>query len=207
MPLPYELPTTAAGMARLAARPERLQYRDEGYKEHDDDKEVDSPMNDYTGDGLPSSELIQSYNNSIANTPQSIYSANNSCYSHSGSHGVNSWYILSPYVSPTANYSDSYLSQLGTAPEGATASLTQHEQTPHMSWDLGGPVYHATESNLLTVGAFGMMPNTEGPTLLPENNDHSILQCGDGDGTSSPRGIMVRPFDPQEPQCRGNYPP
>ncbi|KAL7958755.1 hypothetical protein V8C34DRAFT_282177 [Trichoderma compactum] len=190
LPIQYELPTTASGMARIAAHPDRLQYRDEEEDEHDDDKEADSPMDNLTGDDSPSSELMQSietevdhrreafagYNHSMTQSPQSHSSLDGSEHSHSGSDGVNSCVTTSPYISPITDYSGGSMSQIGSGSGGVAAFLQQHGQTPNMgmlNWDLGGSDYNELKSNLSTIPEVGLALNIEGQPMLPEYNVHS----------------------------------
>lgn len=194
LPIQYELPTTAAGMARLAANPERQQYRyedDEDDEEYSDYKEADSPTNDHSGEESPLSELIQSieteldyrretfarYNNSITNSSPSLYSVDDSGHSHSGSDGVNSCVTSSPYISSMTEFSDPSLSQLGTAPDEMTLFLQQYGQAPNMgmlNWELGESDYNAPKNDVSTIPDFEMTINAEGQMMFPEYNDHSL---------------------------------
>ncbi|PNP53365.1 hypothetical protein THARTR1_06059 [Trichoderma harzianum] len=170
LPIQYELPATASGMARIAAHPNRLQYRDEEEDEHDDYKEADSPMDDLTSDDSPSSELMQSleaevdhrkeafagYDPSMTQSPQSLYSLDDSEHSHSGSDGS--------------------VSQIGSGSDEMTAFLQQYGRTPDMgmfNWDLGDSDYNGLKNNLSTIPEFGLAQNIEGQMTLPEYNDHS----------------------------------
>ncbi|PKK53321.1 hypothetical protein CI102_3360 [Trichoderma harzianum] len=190
LPIQYELPTTASGMARIAAHPNRLQYRDEEEDEHDDDKKADSPMDDLTSDDSPSSELMQSieteldyrkeafagYHPSMTQSPQSLYSIDDSEHSHSGSDGVNTCVTTSPYISPITDYSEGSMSQIGSGSDEMTAFLQQYGQTPNMgmlNWDLGDSDYNELKNNLSTIPESGLALNIEGQMMLPEYNDHS----------------------------------
>ncbi|UKZ72897.1 hypothetical protein TrVFT333_000534 [Trichoderma virens FT-333] len=189
LPIQCELPTTATGMARLAAHPERQQYQDEDDEEHDEFKEADSPMNDHASDDSPSSEPMQSiktelesrkeaftsYNNSITHSPQSLCSVEDSEHSHSGSDGVNSCVTSSPNIPSMTDYTDSSLSQPGSEPDEIAAFLHQYGQTPNMGtldWDFDESDY-APKGDLSIIPEFGMEMNIEGQMMLPEYNDHS----------------------------------
>ncbi|RFU76779.1 c6 transcription factor [Trichoderma arundinaceum] len=191
LPIQYELPSTPAGMARLAAHPERQQYQDEDEDtEHNEYKEVDSHMKNHTDEPSPSSseplpsieteldyrkEAFSGYNNSITHSPQSLYSIDDSEQNYSGSEYTNSCVTSSPYVSSIADYSSSSLSQLGAAPNDLTLFLQQYGQTPDMgtmNWELGESGYDGTKNT--TMPDFEITMNMENQMVLPDYNDHSV---------------------------------
>jgi hypothetical protein len=191
LPIQYELPTTADGMARLAAHPERQQYRDEDDTEYSDYKEPDSPMNDSAHECVPllkpipnieaelnyRKEAFAGYNNSTTNSPQSLYSVGDSDHSHSESEGANSCVTSSPHISPIADYADSSLSQLGTTSDDIMLFFQPYGQTSNMgtlNWDLAESSYNALKDDLPPMFDFKMMPNMEEQATLPEYNDHSV---------------------------------
>lgn len=191
LPIQYELPTTSAGMARLAANPKRQQYRDFDDANDGGYNETDAPMEDRTGGNSPSSDPIQtiedepdyrreafaSYNNSITHSPQSLYTIDDSEHSHSRSESVNSGVASSPYLSSTAGYSGSSRPQPEATPDELMLFLQKYGQMPNMetfNWELGESVYNTSKSNMSTVSDFGtMMMNMEDQMVLPEYNDHS----------------------------------
>ncbi|KAM0258780.1 hypothetical protein ACHAQJ_003622 [Trichoderma viride] len=194
MPIQYELPTTATGMARLAAHPERQQYHDEDDTEHSDYKELDSPMNDSTDGSASSLEPVRSieteldldhrrkafagYNHSITNSPQSLCSIDDSDHGHSESEGTNSCATSSPYISSMADYTDSSIPHLGTASDDISLFLQPYEQTPNMgttNWELGESNFNALKNNLSTMSDFEIMLTMEDQMVLPGyNDDHSV---------------------------------
>lgn len=163
LPIQYELPTTASGMARLAAHPKRMQYGDYNV-EDSDDKERDSPANDSADESVPSLEPMKgvetelnyrreafaSHSHRVTKSPQSAYSFDDNDNSHSESEGANSCVTSSPYISPTSDYTEFSQSQLGTIPDDITLFLQQYGPIPtaeKMTWELDGSNYDAHKNN------------------------------------------------------------
>ncbi|KAL7937135.1 hypothetical protein V8C35DRAFT_332305 [Trichoderma chlorosporum] len=187
LPIQYELPITTAGMARLAARPERQQYQGNDDEELEDYKEADPPMAIHTDDDSPSSELLEcefsyrkeafaDYNSSITHSPQSLYSNDDSEHSYSGSERTSSCVTTPPNASLLTIFSDFSPSQPGSEPDEMAAFYEQYGQTLDMSmlnWDLGELDFNAPKRDLPRIPDFGMMMNDDGQMMLPEYNDHS----------------------------------
>ncbi|KAH6611294.1 c6 transcription factor [Trichoderma cornu-damae] len=195
LPIEYQLPTTAAGMARLAAHPERQQYQDVDEAEHDDYKEADSLTDGHMDQGSPSPESFPSieaelghgrrafarYSTPVTHSPKSLYSVDDSEYSHSGSEAANPCDTSSPYVPSMAGYSNSSPSQLGmaAAPEEIVFFLQQDgltlDDVGEMNWGLDQFECNATKAvtDTSTISNFGMTMGVEDRMVLPEYNDHS----------------------------------
>ncbi|KAL6910732.1 hypothetical protein GGI43DRAFT_378687 [Trichoderma evansii] len=177
LPIQYELPTTVSGMARLAADPKRVQYRDYDIGDSDD-KEPDSPTNDSTDESAPSLEPMQgvetelnhrreafvSRNHRKTKAPQSPYSFDDLDNSHSESEGANSCVTSSPYISPITDYANFSQPQLGTVPDDITIFLQQYRSMPNtekMTWELGNSNYNTLKNT------FSETPEIE--SILLEN--------------------------------------
>ncbi|KAL7974670.1 hypothetical protein HDV63DRAFT_412335 [Trichoderma sp. SZMC 28014] len=163
LPIQYELPTTASGMARLAVHPKRLQYGDYNV-EDSDDKEPDSPTNDSADESVPSLESMQSVETELnyqreafasrshhmTKSPQSAYSFDDYDNSHSESEGANSCVTSSPYISPTSDYTEFSQPQLGAMPDDLTLFLQQYgpiAAAEKMTWELDGSNYDTHKNN------------------------------------------------------------
>ncbi|UKZ70423.1 uncharacterized protein TrAtP1_011403 [Trichoderma atroviride] len=163
LPIQYELPTTASGMARAAAHPKRLQYGDYDAKDSND-KEPDSPANDSTDESVPSLEPMQgvetelnyqrdavaSHSHRTTKSPQSAYSFDDLDNSHSESEGANTCVTSSPYISTSSDCTDFPQPQLGTVPDDMTLFLEQYgsiQVTEKMTWELGDSSHSTHKSN------------------------------------------------------------
>ncbi|KAK1243816.1 hypothetical protein MKX08_001954 [Trichoderma sp. CBMAI-0020] len=163
LPIQYELPTTASGMARVAAHPKRLQYGDYD-AEDSDDKEPDSPANDSTDESVPSLEPMQgvetelnyqrdafaSHSHRATKSPQSAYSCDDLDNSHSESEGANTC-VTSPYISTSSDCTDFSQPSLGIVPDDMALFLQQYGPIPateKMTWELGDSSYGTHKYNL-----------------------------------------------------------
>ncbi|PNP42016.1 hypothetical protein TGAMA5MH_06195 [Trichoderma gamsii] len=163
LPIQYELPATASGMARVAAHPKRLQYGD--YDAEDSDgKEPDSPTNDSADGSVPSQEQLQgietelnyrreafaSHNHHVTKSPQSAYSFDDLDNSHSGSEGANSCVTSSPFNSPISDGTDFSQPLWGTMPDDMTLFLERYGPIPvteKMTWEFGDSNFSTQKNN------------------------------------------------------------
>lgn len=188
LPIQYELPTTASGMARLAAHPKRLQYGDYDV-EDGDDKQLDSPANDSADESAPSLEPMQGIeskltyrreafvgrNHCLTNSPQSSYGFDDLDNSHSSqSEGANTCVTSSPYISPISDCTDFSRPQLGTMPDDMTLFLQQYGLIPNtekMTWELGNSNYNTTHRDHFSEASDIESLLLENQMMLPDYSD------------------------------------
>ncbi|KAM0456352.1 hypothetical protein ACHAPV_007294 [Trichoderma viride] len=203
LPIQYELPTTASGMARVAAHPKRLQYGDYD-AEDSDDKEPDSPANDSADESAPSLEPMQvetelnyrreafaSHSHRMTKSPRTAYSFDDLDNSHSESEGANTCVTSSPYISPISDSTDVSQPQLGTMPDDMILFLQQYEPIPvteKMTWELGDSDYGTQKNN------FSDMSDIE--SLLMENQ-MMFPDCNDLFGMSITDTVLLRSEHPE----------
>ncbi|KAL7925564.1 hypothetical protein ACQKWADRAFT_310489 [Trichoderma austrokoningii] len=185
LPIQYELPTTASGMARLAVHPRRLQYGD--YDAEDgDEREPDSPTNDSADESVPSLEMMQgleielnyrreafiSHNNRMTNSPRSAYSFDDMDNSHFESEGASSCVTSSPCISPVADCTNFPQPQLETMPDDLTLFLEQYGPIPvteKMTWELGNSNDSIRKSNFSGTFDIGSLL-MDNQMMLPDYN-------------------------------------
>lgn len=182
LPVQYELPATASGMAKLAAHPKRLQYGDYDV-EDGDDKGPDSPTNDSVDESVPSLESMQSvetelnyrreafasHNHRMTKSPQSAYSFDDLDNGHSGSEGASSCVTSSP-ISDCADLSQPLL---GTMPDDIPLFLEQYGPRPvteKMTWELGDSNYGAQKKNFSETSDIESLL-MENQMMFPDYND------------------------------------
>lgn len=185
LPIQYELPTTASGMARVAAHPKRLQYGDYD-AEDSDDKEPDSPTNDSADESAPSLEPMQvetelnyrreafaSHSHRMTKSPRTAYSFDDLDNSHSESEGANTCVTSSPYISPISDSTDVSQPQLGTMPDDMILFLQQYEPIPvteKMTWELGDSDYGTQKNNFSDMSDIESLL-MENQMMFPDCND------------------------------------